>query len=420
MLLLGANHNTAALDRRERMAVGPERLSEALRQLRGDAALAEALVLSTCNRIELYCAPAPASVAAARAAMMGWLSAHSGLPVDTLREHCYASADDAAVAHAIRVASGLDSMVLGEPQIFGQMKVALAAARDEGAAGAVLATAFAHVFRVAKAVRSETGIGTRSVSVASVAIDVARRLFDDIAQCRTLLIGAGDTARLVSRHLVDAGVGEVAIVNRTPERAAMLAATMAADSAPLSALPARLAWADIVFSATGSPQPLIDRDAVRAAMRQRRRRPLLIMDLAVPSDVVADVGRLRDVYLYDLDSLRGDADRNRQQRQDEAQQAEAAVRQGVAEYRLLRAGRGADEVIGRYRRRAERIQDAELRAGRRALARGMSVDEAMDMLARRLTKRLTHEPTVALRRAARESRHEVLLWAEGWLGGEDT
>ena len=418
MHLLGVNHTTAALDLRERLAINPGRLAAALRRARRLDAVDEALVLSTCNRVEVYCAPAPAREATAFAALAGWLSAESGVASDALRPRCYAREGDAAVAHAIRVASGLDSMALGEPQIFGQMKAALAVARGEGAAGAALATAFGYVFRVAKRVRADTALGAQPVSIASIAIGVARRLFDDIARCKTLLVGAGDTARLVSRHLADAGVRDMAIANRTPERAAALAAETAAEIAPLSALPERLVWADIVFCATNSPAPLIDLDAARAAARRRVGRPLLIVDLAVPSDVATGVNALSDIYLYDLDALRKDADRNREERQDAVWQAEAVVRRGVAEYRLLKAGRGADGLIERYRRRAERIRDAELRAAERALRRGVSAERALGTLATRLTQQLTHEPSVQFRRAARERRDDVLNWAKEWLEGE--
>ncbi len=418
MLLLGANHNTAALALRERMALGPERLPAALRAARRPEAIAEAMVLSTCNRTEVYCAPAAARADAARAAMMDWLLAESGLDAATAREHCYALDGDEALAHAIRVASGLDSMMLGETQIFGQLKSAVALAEAEGALGAELAGMFDYAFRVAKQVRAGTGIGAHSISVASVAIDVARRLFDDLRQCRVLLVGAGGTMRLLSRHLADIGVHELAIANRTPERAAPLAAQLSAVLEPLSSLPGRMAWADVVFSATDSPLPLIDTGMVAASLPARRHRPLLIMDLAVPSDVETGVNQLRDVYLYGLDDLRSDADRNRAARQDAARQAEAIVRSGVAEHQLLRAGRDADRLIERYRQRAERVRDVELAAGLRAIDRGVPAAQALDALAKRLTQQLMHEPTVQLRRAARERRAEVLRWARDWLGGE--
>src|SRR5450631_3678527 len=308
--VLGINHRTAPVALREKVAFGEDRLLAALRTLRQEAGVAEVVILSTCNRTEVYWA-GPAS----GAELSLWLERHHGNNLD-LAASLYIHQESRAVEHAFSVASGLDSMVLGEAQILGQLKDAYRVAQQAGCTGPALNMLFQAAFSAAKRVRTETQIGANAVSLASVTVGLARRMFADLGAQSALLIGAGEMIALTARHFAAAGVKRIVIANRTLSRAQTLAAEIKGYAVDLSQLDKELAAADIVVSCTASPTPLISKSAAAAAMRSRRRRPIFMVDLAVPRDIDPSVADLEDAYLFSIDDLQPLVDENRKQRED--------------------------------------------------------------------------------------------------------
>ena len=299
ILTLGLNHRTAAVDLRERTAFSPEQLPDAVRSLTASSDVAEATILSTCNRTEIYCRQEnPAS-----APVLDWLRDYGDLPSDVLNSSTYALPGEQAVQHAFRVASGLDSMVLGEPQILGQMKSAFSVAHQAGTTGKILNRLFQHTFSVAKQIRTDTAIGASAVSIAFAAVDLAKRIFSSLNEQTVLLIGAGETIELVARHLKQNEVRHMIVANRSIERAQALTEQLGSEAISLADIPERLHQADIVVASTASTLPILGKGTVETALRQRRHRPMFLIDLAVPRDIEAQVDELEDVFLYTVDDL---------------------------------------------------------------------------------------------------------------------
>ncbi len=298
-LALGINHKTASVDVRERVAFTPEQLVEALQQLCRLTDSREAAILSTCNRSELYIEQDHLSADI----VLRWLADYHHLSLDELRACAYVHEDDAAVRHMMRVASGLDSLVLGEPQILGQMKSAYAVAREAGTIGPLLGRLFQATFNAAKQVRTDTAIGENPVSVAFAAVSLAKQIFSDLQRSQALLIGAGETITLVARHLHELGVKRIVVANRTLERASILAEQFGAHAVLLSDIPAELVRSDIVISSTASQLPILGKGAVESALKLRKHKPIFMVDIAVPRDIEPEVGELDDVYLYSVDDL---------------------------------------------------------------------------------------------------------------------
>lgn len=298
-LALGINHKTASVDVRERVAFTPEQLVEALQQLCRLTDSREAAILSTCNRSELYIEQDQLSADI----VLRWLADYHHLSLDELRASAYVHEDDAAVRHMMRVASGLDSLVLGEPQILGQMKSAYAVAREAGTIGPLLGRLFQATFNAAKQVRTDTAIGENPVSVAFAAVSLAKQIFSDLQRSQALLIGAGETITLVARHLHELGVKRIVVANRTLERASLLAEQFGAHAVLLSDIPAELVRSDIVISSTASQLPILGKGAVESALKLRKHKPIFMVDIAVPRDIEPEVGELDDVYLYSVDDL---------------------------------------------------------------------------------------------------------------------
>jgi glutamyl-tRNA reductase len=319
----------------------------------------------------------------------------------------------------IQVASGLDSMVLGEPQIFGQLKSAFAVAEEAGTVGAEMLRLFPRVFAIAKRVRTDTAIGENPVSVAYAAVDLAGHIFADLGKTRALLIGAGETIDLVARHLSEAGVAQIVVANRTLGRARELADRFQAEAVLLADIPEQLVNADIVISSTGSQLPILGKGAVESALKQRKRRPILMIDLAVPRDIEAQVGDLRDAYLYSVDDLREIVEENLRNRRDEARKADVIIADGVREYQRELRSRDAVDTVKAFRTHAEQLRDAEVDKALKALERGQSAETVLNNLARALTNKLIHSPTIELRRASAEGRPEVLEVARELLGIRD-
>ena len=403
LLALGLNHRTAPVVVREQVAFTPDRLGSALRDLLNRGRAREAAILSTCNRTELYCDLSQPDGAPVEA----WLGHYHVLPQGELQPYLYRHTGQHAVRHILRVASGLDSMVLGEPQILGQVKAAYQAANGAGALGVRLERLFQHTFAVAKQVRTGTGIGTNPVSVAFAAVRLTRQIFADLPRRTALLLGAGETAALLLRHLHDNGVGRLIIANRTSERAQALAASVGGDAIGLAEVATHLGEADIVIAATASPDILLDVAQVRVGLRQRRR-PILMVDLAIPRDIDPAVAELDDVYLYTVDDLKGIIEENVQARAAAAEQAEAIIDHQTAQFMAWLRAQDCAASIQALRQQAETIRDQALARARRQLAHGRDPTETLELLAHLLTNKLMHAPCVGLREAAAQGDLDAL------------
>ncbi|WP_313513081.1 glutamyl-tRNA reductase [Pseudomonas sp.] len=407
-LALGINHKTASVDVRERVAFTPEQLVEALQQLCRITPSREAAILSTCNRSELYLEQDQLE----SDAVLAWLANYHHLSLDELRACAYVHADDEAVRHMMRVASGLDSMVLGEPQILGQMKSAYAVAREAGTVGPLLGRLFQATFSTAKTVRTDTAIGENPVSVAFAAVSLAKQIFSDLNRSQALLIGAGETITLVARHLHEQGIKRIVVANRTLERASILAEQFGAHAVLLSEIPQELINSDIVISSTASQLPILGKGAVENALRLRKHKPMFMVDIAVPRDIEAQVGELDDVYLYTVDDLHEVVAENLKSRQGAAMAAEELVSSGAGDFMLRLRELAAVDVLRAYRQQAERLRDEELLKAQRLLANGSSAEEVLAQLARGLTNKLLHAPSVQLKKLSAEGRIDALTVAQ--------
>ena len=394
LLVFGLNHRTAPIDVRERIVFDAARLPQALGALGTQSGIQEGLIVSTCNRTELYCVADTGGES-----LPDWLASWSG-GNPQVKDCLYRLEGADAVRHVFSVASGLDSMILGEPQILGQLKDAYRAAQRAGTAGSLLNRLFQTTFSVAKRVRTETAIGASAVSVASAGIQLARRIFTGFERHTALLVGAGDMIELAARHLHAQKIGNMIIANRSLDRAQRLAADFKASAISLDALDAHLAQADIVVSSTASPGHVIGLEAARNAIAERRRRPVFMLDLAVPRDIDPRVAELEDVYLYTIDDLREIIDENIKARQEEADAARHMIADEVERFMSGLKARDAVPLIRDLRGQAEAAREQTLEQARRMLAAGRPADEVLEFLAATLTNRLLHGPSMALREAA--------------------
>jgi glutamyl-tRNA reductase len=354
------------------------------------------------------------------ASVKNWFLGYHGLSGNELERHMYFHQADGAVRHIMRVASGLDSMVLGEPQILGQLKSAYGAARRSGTLGTLLGKLFQQAFFVAKRVRTDTAIGSSPVSVAFAAVALARQILGNLSTHTALLIGAGETIELAARHLSANGLGRMVIANRTLENAHRLASEFGGYAIELSEITTHLAEADIVIASTGSPHAILGVEQVRRAMKLRRRRPVCMVDIAVPLDIDPAVGSLEDVYLYTVDDLHDVIAENRRSRQDAARQAEEIIDQQVGRFMGWLGTREVLATIRDFRGGAESTRDEVLAMARRRLAAGQAPEEVMAYLARTLTSKLLHAPTVQIRRAGASARHELVAAARTLYGLESS
>ncbi len=417
LIALGINHNSAHVDVRERVAFAPEQVSEAMNDACRAADIDELVVLSTCNRTEIYAvAPRDASLADKARELIDWMAGYHHLPADDLRAAAYHHEGEEALRHMVHVAAGLDSMVLGEPQIFGQLKSAYAVASEAGTVGGELGRLFPRVFSIAKKVRTDTAIGENPVSVAYAAVDVARRIFTDLGNCNALLVGAGETIELVTRHLIEAGVSNIVIANRTLGRARELAQKFGAEAVLLSEIPDHLPTSDIVITSTASQLPIVGKGTVESAMKARRYRPVLMVDIAVPRDIEPQVADLRDVYLYSVDDLRQIVDGNLRARQSEVRKADEIIAAGIANVGEEQRSLAAVDLVKQYRQTAEALRQRELDRALAAITRGEDPQQVVAQLARAITNKLIHAPTTGLKKASAEGRHDVLGHAVRLLG----
>ena len=404
LTVLGINHRTAPVQIRGQVAFPPDQLDRALGELRRLDGVHEAAILSTCNRTELYCAREDASPAM----LSDWLCRFHKLEANSLQPHIYAFQEEDAVRHILRVAAGLDSMILGEPQILGQMKTSYQQALRSGSIDTLVNRLFQHTFSVAKQIRTDTAIGASPVSVAYAAVSLARQIFGKLENHSALLLGAGETVELAARHLHERGISKLIVANRTVGRAHELAAQFDGYGIGLDEIPAHLEEADIVISSTGSPVALIDKSMVSHALKKRKHRPMLMVDIAVPPDIVADVAELDDVYLYTIDDLKQVIDENLRSREEAAQQAEDIIDTQVDHFMSWVRALDAVPTLRAYRAHAEIQAVAELEKARHQLANGVPPAEVLESLTRNLVRKLTHDPTVNLRSAIAEGRTDLL------------
>ena len=407
-IALGINHRTAGVEVRERVSFSPEQLPDALQRLRAEAGADEVAILSTCNRTELYCAQE--RLDAER--LVEWVARFHGMTAEEIRRSSYLHQDAGAVNHMMRVAAGLDSLVLGEPQILGQMKDAWQAARTAGTLGPYLDRLFQSTFSMAKQVRTDTAIGENPVSVAFAAVSLARQIFADLRRSTALLIGAGETIGLVARHLFEQGVGRIIVANRTLQRAELLSEPLGGQAIVLTQIPDILAECDVVISSTASPLPILGKGAVERALKQRRHKPMFMVDIAVPRDIEPEVGSLSDVYLYTVDDLHEVIEENLRSRQGAAEAAERLIELGTGDFMQRLRALAAVDVLRSYRQKAEQARDQELQKALAKLQRGADPALVMAEMARMLTNKLLHDPSVQLKQMTAQGRVEALALAQ--------
>ena len=411
LLTLGLNHKTAPVDIRERITFGPDIIAGALRSLTERAAVDEAVILSTCNRTEVYCALGTPAEEPVRT----WLGNFHGMDGERIAPYLYSHLDHQAVRHLLQVASGLDSMVLGEPQILGQVKTAFQTSCDCGTTGKLLSRLFQHTFSVAKQVRTDTAIGTSPVSVAFAAVGLARQIFSDLTQQTAMLVGAGETVELAARHLRQHQIGRIIVANRTIERAHSLAEQFNGYAIGLTEIADHLPEADIVISSTASPLPVLGKGTVERALKKRKHRPIFMVDIAVPRDIEPEVGQLSDIYLYTVDDLQDVIDEGMRSRQEAAEQAKDIIDLHTEEFMCWVRSLDAVGLIQDYRRRAEDARDEVLARALRQLEGGKAPADVLGYLAHTLTNKLLHIPSARLRQAGRDGNAELLQAANELL-----
>ncbi len=399
LLLIGVNHKTAPIEVRERIAISREDLPETTRALAAVPGVAECMIVSTCNRVEIL-----AAVESPTIDMTGFLHRHFGLEPAQLAPHLYEHRDQDAVRHLFRVAASLDSMVVGEPQILGQVKEAFAVARAAGTVGGQLEHLLQSTFTAAKRVRTETEIGSNSVSIASVAVELARKIFGSLQGRTVFLVGAGKMSELAARHLVQQGAGAILVTNRTLERARRMAEAFAGQVIPFEELYDAASQADIVISSTGAPHPIFRREHGQAFLHRRRNRPMFFIDIAVPRDVDPQMGKLEGIFVYDIDDLQQVAVAHLSERSREADAAETLIAGEVERFHQRQLAVNVAPAIVALQHQAEEIRQVELKRAQAHLG-SLSAEQiaAVEALTRGLVNKFLHPPMQALKQAAREN-----------------
>ncbi|MEE8320313.1 MAG: glutamyl-tRNA reductase [Gammaproteobacteria bacterium] len=404
LLAFGINHATAPIEIRERVSFGADILSDALSELTTMGGVDEAAILSTCNRTEVYCSLDGQE----NQRPINWFSNYHGMKQDQLQPFLYTHPDANAVKHVFRVACGLDSMVLGEPQVLGQLKTAYQIAVDAGCVGQLLSHLFQHSFMVAKEVRSSTEIGNHPVSIAFAAVRLAQQIFGDLANQTALLIGAGETIELAAKHLHENNLGRMIIANRTVDRSQHLAKEFSAYAIALVDISKHLAEADIVISSTASPLPILGKGAVESAIKARKHRPIFMVDIAVPRDIEPEVGDLDDIYLYTVDDLKEVIEANMRSRRQAALQAEEIIDTQVTHFMDWLSSLDAVSTIRALREHAEQLQKEVIQSAISKLKRGGDPEQILQETGRTLSNKLLHSPSTQLRNASAEGRSDLL------------
>ena len=399
---VGLNHQTAPLSIREKLAFTAASLPEAVRNLARSKAAKEAVILSTCNRTELYCVGETEQI-------IEWLAQYHNLPAEEIRPYLYTLDNNETIRHAFRVACGLDSMVLGEPQILGQIKDAVRVAQEQESINTNLNALFQKTFAVAKEVRTDTAVGENSVSMASASVKLAEQIFPDIGDLNVLFIGAGEMIELVATYFAAKSPKLITVANRTLPRAQELCDKLGLNAEPclLTELPDILHEYDVVVSSTASQLPLVGKGMVERALRLRLNMPMFLLDLAVPRDIEAEVGELNDAYLYTVDDMMGIVQNGKEARQKAAAAAEAMVEEKVGEFVRLQQSRQSVPLIRALRDEGERARRQVLENAMKQLAKGASAEEVLERLSIQLTNKLLHSPTQTLNKAGSENSNLV-------------
>jgi len=409
--ILGLNHNTAPVEIREQVVFAGDEVGRAVVRLAEIDGVAEAVLLSTCNRTEFYVLTSDEG----RERIQDWL--HDERDLDPVfKESLFTLHSDDAIRHIFRVACGLDSMVLGEPQILGQLKDAFRDAQQAGTVGKQLSRLFQHTFSVAKKVRTDTEIGANPVSVASAAVRLAQQFFAGFGQHTALLVGAGVTIELVARHLQAKGLGRLFVANRDVDRARRLASKFGGYAVPLSELDGTLPEADILVTSTASPEPIITREQVEAAMATRKHKPVFAVDIAVPRDIAPDVAELSDVYLFTIDDLQKVIQEGQSSREAAAVDANRILDEEIARYLNIERAKQVSPVIAALREHGQSIRDEVLRDAIRRLDRGVDSREVIEFATASLMKKLLHHPSVRLREAGEASEGEIIAATRALFG----
>jgi len=409
LLAFGLNHTTAPVEIREQVNFSSERAKNALHDIVMQNLAQEVVIVSTCNRTEIYCVLSTDNTEA----MLRWLSQYHSISLDELYPHLYIyTCADEVIHHLFRVVCGLDSMILGEPQILGQIKDAYLAARKEGTVKRFLTKLFEHSFTVAKQVRTDTAIGSSPVSVAFAAVRLAQQIFGELNNYTALLIGAGETIELAARHLRENKLGRMIVANRTVEKARQLATEFAGFAITLDEIPAHLAEADIIIASTGSPQPLLYKPDVERAIKLRKHRPIFMVDIAVPRDIDAAISELEDVYLYTVDDLNEVIQEGLRSREQAARQAEEIIDTHVSHFVGWLNSLSAVDTIRDLREQAQETRQDLVIKAKKMLDNGKSPHEVVEFLAHNLTNKLLHSPCVQLRQASYDGQLELLVAAK--------
>jgi len=414
LYLIGLNHHTAPLAIRERVAIAAETIGAALSALRESGAAEEAAILSTCNRTELYVSGDHADD------VLGWWMRHAGMSVEEARPYLYLHTEQDAVRQALRVAAGLDSMVLGEPQILGQMKDAARTAEQVGALGGQLHRLFQHAFTVAKEIRSTTGIGESVVSMAAASVKLAERIFDDLSEQSVLFVGAGDMVELCATHFAAAKPKRLVVANRTVERASALAQQIHGEAIRLSQVADMLPQFDVVVSCTASSLPIIGLGMVERAIKARRHRPMFMVDLAVPRDIEPEVAELDDVFLYTVDDLASVVQSGVASRQAAVMEAESIIAARLGDFLDWHARRAHVPVIQAFRDGANQLRAQELALAQKRLQRGEPAELVLEQMAGRLTNKFLHGPLSAINKAAATDREPLQAAMRQFMAGWDS
>ena len=422
LLLVGINHKTADISLREKVAFPPEIISDALRQIRTLPGIREVVLLSTCNRTELYingvhstfsdddqskqCKDSLVNQRVNQ--VVDWLADFHKFQSSDLRNSIYSLSGVEVVKHLMKVSCGLDSLVLGEPQILGQIKSAFALAKDLNLVDSSLNRVFNAAFSIAKKVRTDTAIGENPVSVAYAATLLAERIFSDLESLSILLIGAGRTIELVATHFKEKRVSSITVANRTLDNALEIAHKFKGKGVLLSDIPEQLEAVDIVVSSTNSQLPLLGKGSVERALQRRKHRPMLLIDLAVPRDIEAQVGDIADAYLYSIDDISGAIEDNVKSRSEAAIQAETIIDRGAREYVKQLRSLNAVSTLKAFRDKTDQIRSKEVERAMKSLNNGESAEKVLESLARAITNKFTHAPSVQLRHASSEGRTELI------------
>ncbi len=409
IVAVGINHKTAPVSVREKISFNPDKLSVALQEMLSAVQCREVAILSTCNRTELYLVQ-EGDIALTQERLVKWLESYHNVPASTILPSIYWHQDKQAVNHIMRVACGLDSLVLGEPQILGQMKQAYTQAKAAGSMALVMDRLFQRTFGVAKQVRTETEIGTSAVSVAFASVNLAKHIFASLEKVRVLLVGAGETIELVAKHLYENNVGNITVANRTIARAEEMAKQIAADVITLAQIPEAMSQADIVISSTGSTLPIIGKGMVEQALTKRRHQPIFMVDLAVPRDIEEQVGDLEDVFLYTVDDLQSIIAQNLENRRKAAVEAETIVSSQSDNFMAWLRGLNTQDTVVSYRKQCLSERDLLLEKAMTQLNGGKNAESVINELATKLTNKFMHAPTSALQSAAQGGELDKLIY----------